>query len=225
MPRASVWCVPSLALVPIHHNSLRATTMGRAQASCHSPAMCVNPLPSSPRTTPTSLSRLREMPASSPRHALLLWGSRSVAVVVMLPLAQLMFDDGKAHFVGGLRVPGTGCVSAVPLSPPNSPEGASSSRPHERWWHWALGRLSAGPRPFGHSAVSGRAGFEPRLSASTPPCCTKPIVTFRTCSARSWAAWGQGSCLHLGFSSTWHTAFFFFNEWMDGWIGRAGEHV
>lgn len=56
-----------------------------------------------------------------------------MVVVVMLPLAQLPFDDGKAHFVDGLRVPGTGCVFTVPLSPPNRPEGASASRPHEGW--------------------------------------------------------------------------------------------
>ena len=57
----------------------------------------------------------------------------SPPVVVMLPLAQLLFDDGKAHFVGGLRVPGTGCVFTVPLSPPNRPEGAAASCPHEGW--------------------------------------------------------------------------------------------
>ena len=56
-----------------------------------------------------------------------------MVVVVMPPLAQLTFDDGKAHFISGLRVPGTGCVFAVLLSPPNHPEGASSSRPLEGW--------------------------------------------------------------------------------------------
>ena len=119
---------------PLTITACWSSNMRWAQAYCRNPPVCVDPPPLSPWATPTSPSRLREMPASSVTHALtpLREWICSCDGDVMLLLVQLTFVDGEAHVVGVLCVLGTGCMVTVPLSPPNSPEGVTSSPPHER---------------------------------------------------------------------------------------------
>lgn len=60
-------------------------------------------------------------------------------------------------------------------------------------------------------------GFEPRLSASTPPCYTKMHSDIGGDLLRQIPnCLRAGILFRLGFSSTWHTAeFFFLDEWME----------